>query len=356
MRLFTSKTKGLKHFLLAASALMYLFCPLISSADDKILYLQKELIDFYRGSAKLQLSKDLYISDIGDVYRKLESYSKKTFRVIPAQTFNIGQAHAGGLILIDVSMLAKNKSVFAWALAHEWAHECLDHQPNLYNVGTQWRFRRTPTEFEDEADKYAAEFIAHFNYAVEPVIQYLNNLPNFEGDFEHSSGGKRAAAVKKAYNAYKKANGNYIIKTRKQECLHTKHPYDISPITGMPAVCVHQMHDGDTEYYWVEKEPAKIKIGVKPLPPVHVPTPHSPASITIWIDDIKVGTIHNFKNPNSVKVDQFQPGSYPYKLHVLVTNVMTGTEIIDEEGSIEIENDAVYRVSKDDYGIHLEKD
>jgi hypothetical protein len=295
--------------------------PSASVAVPPDLRLQQEVIDYYKGLTTLMLDMDPYNSRYMDVVKKLESYSDKVFRVVPLQTFNGGQAHAGGLILIDISALAKSETVLAYLLAHEWGHEALGHQPNLYNpTGSSWKLRASPTEIEDEADEYAGEFLAHFNYDIEPVVRYLERLPENPADVEHSTGSQRARRVQRAYDAYRREHGKYIIKTRKTECFHTRHWADISPVTGSLTICAHQMHlSGDTRYFWngEDEDVVRFSIRIRQLPR-SVPGPL--ASVTITIDDVEVGTVHNWKSPYSVSVNQFGAGEHQYKLRAVITS------------------------------------
>ena len=139
-------------------------------------------------------------SRVGRVYRQLVQDTGKQFRVFPAQTGNIGQAHAGGLILIDISKLSEPTPVLAFWLAHEWAHLELGHQPNIYRPQgtTQWQV--VPTQREDQADIWAARFLARQGYPVEQVVQHLRQLPHSPYDHSHSEGWVRAQNVQNAYS------------------------------------------------------------------------------------------------------------------------------------------------------------
>jgi len=123
------------------------------------------------------------------VVRALEAWSGRTFPVLAAQTFCWGQAHAGGVILLDVSSAAQSSAVLAFRLAHEWGHQALGHH-------AAQRARFSHTELEDEADVYAGRFLFAGGYDVEAVKRALGRLPAVAGDV-HSGGVQRAALVQR---------------------------------------------------------------------------------------------------------------------------------------------------------------
>lgn len=160
-----------------------------------------EVARFFRGVQKVQLEGwgPLNAKVLG-VAKKLVDYSGMVFPVVPAQTFTIGQAHAGGWILLDLSTAMRPKDELAFWLAHEWGHEALGHQPNFYRpVGEPWRSRETPTADEDAADFYAGGFICKGRYDIAKVIASLRKLPHAHGDTAHSDGRKRARTALAGY-------------------------------------------------------------------------------------------------------------------------------------------------------------
>jgi hypothetical protein len=58
-----------------------------------------------------------------EIYQQLVSYSGMNYPIVFGQTFNWGQAHNGGLIIIDYSSINKNKNILAFVFAHEWGHQ-----------------------------------------------------------------------------------------------------------------------------------------------------------------------------------------------------------------------------------------
>lgn len=163
-------------------------------------YFLEELNDAYGG----QMFYAHNYHKTSDVYQKLAEYSGMNFPVVFNQTFHWGEAHYGGLIILDYSTINKNEDVLAFMFAHEWAHQALGHQPNLYKPnGSYWRVKTSSTQYEDEADFYAGQFLRQYNYDVDAVVSYLRSLPDFEGK-EHSSGKERANTVLKAYNGSSK--------------------------------------------------------------------------------------------------------------------------------------------------------
>lgn len=167
--------------------------------SEKQSYFLRELQDAYGG--QLEFAKDY--EKTTQTYNELVNYSGMQFPVVFNQTFNWGQAHYGGLIILDYSTIHKNKHVLAFVFAHEWGHQALGHQPNLYNPnGNRWQVKTTSTQLEDEADFYAGKFLAKYNYSIDEVTEYLSALPELN-DHTHSSGVKRAQTVLSGYNSFK---------------------------------------------------------------------------------------------------------------------------------------------------------
>jgi hypothetical protein len=158
-------------------------------------YFLKELNDAYGGQIFYAKNYD----KTSNVYRRLVEYSGMNFPVVFNQTFHWGEAHYGGLIILDYSTINKNKDILAFMFAHEWAHQALGHQPNLYKPnGSLWRVKTSSTQYEDEADFYAGQFLYQYNYNIDAVANYLKSLPDIGGE-QHSSGKERANTVLNVY-------------------------------------------------------------------------------------------------------------------------------------------------------------
>lgn len=178
------------------------------------------------------------------IYKELVAYSGMDYPIVFGQTFNWGQAHNGGLIIIDYSTINKNKHILAFVFAHEWGHQALGHQANIYNPqGSAWKYRSSSTQSEDEADVYSGKFLATYGYDLSTVYTYLYSLPATD-DHTHSTGKVRAELVKKGYNS---VNGSSTETYPKEEyetitvpCTHLTHP------NGDLIRCSHPAHyNGD---------------------------------------------------------------------------------------------------------------
>lgn len=174
------------------------------------------------------------------IYNQLKNYTGMDYPVLFVQTFNWGQAHNGGLIFIDYSSLNKNVNILAFVLAHEWGHEALGHEANIYHPnGSGWQCS-SDKEKEDEADDYAGKFMAKYGYNLDVVYSYLRNLPDM-GDDTHSTGPERAETIRSAYQSVSGGGGGNTSggggsRQRVVPCTHPAHPYgDFSP-------CTHAMH------------------------------------------------------------------------------------------------------------------
>lgn len=201
-------------------------------------YLIKEWGDAYGG----QIYYAYNYPKASAIYNELVQYSNMTFPIVFGQTFNWGQAHKGGLIIIDYSSINKNRHILAFVFAHEWGHQALGHQPNIYNPsGNIWQFQSSSTQSEDQADVYSGKFLATYNYDLNTVYQYLSSLPETE-DHTHSTGKVRAELVKKGYNSVTGGTHNSTTIPGEQyetitvSCIHLTH------VNGDLFPCSHQAH------------------------------------------------------------------------------------------------------------------
>ncbi|MGZ5030530.1 MAG: hypothetical protein ACXV8I_08030 [Methylobacter sp.] len=184
-------------------AVLFGLSPAIALALSPWEYEQQEAMSYFNGANEIKTSGWGHLNDkVGRIATQLVEYSGQVFKIVPGQTFQWGQAHAGGWIILDISSASKPDPILAFRLAHEWGHQALGHQPNFYHpTGLQWTFRSSSTAVEDEADAYAGKFLAKYGYSLWDVAQELQNLPHFPSGDSHSDGLTRAAIVAKAYNS-----------------------------------------------------------------------------------------------------------------------------------------------------------
>ena len=160
-------------------------------------------------------------------------------------------------------------------MAHEYGHQVLGHQPNLYKpYGSPWRFRPSPTSDEDAADEYAGEFLAKYDYNVCAVAKFLERTPRIPNGDSHSDGVERAKIVKEAAGV--------------DDCENPDPP-----------------------------KPEKISFTVE-VDEIQVGA--LGAKIEIWIDNKRVGTITNIpdEGDTSVEVEGFLEGRHDWKLRAKV--------------------------------------
>lgn len=182
--------------------LLFMFFSQVSLSQNNLTKQQKyflnEINDAYGG--KIYYANNY--NKTSKIYKELSKFSGMHFPVVFNQTFRWGEAHYGGLIILDYSTINKNNDILAFVFAHEWGHQALGHQPNLYNpTGSYWKVRTSVTQDEDEADFYAGKFIRKYNYNIKAIVKYLNSLPVFNNDTQHSSNSKRAQNVIDGYNS-----------------------------------------------------------------------------------------------------------------------------------------------------------
>ena len=172
---------------------------------EQYIHQRKEFVKYLNGLPLISSELDPFNSQsrVGKIYRKLVKYSGKHFPLYTAQTNQIGQAHHGGIIIIDISKLNEPEEILAFWLAHEWGHQDLGHQSNIYQPvqKTKWEYNILPTKKEDEADAYAAKFLAEMDYDIDSVVYQLSKLPTNPFNHSHSDGPLRALHVKKVYES-----------------------------------------------------------------------------------------------------------------------------------------------------------
>lgn len=164
-------------------------------------YNQKEAASYFSGLENVQLSGWGGLENkVDPVIAQLVEYSGESYKVIGVQTNQWGLAYAGGYILFDISSAASSKPILAFRLAHEWGHQVLGHQPNLYHPdGGGWKYRVNSAATEDAADNYAGHFLAKYGYSLDEVVAELNSMP-VSNDKSHSDGKSRAKTVANAYH------------------------------------------------------------------------------------------------------------------------------------------------------------
>jgi len=167
--------------------------PTLSSQEQ---YFLNEIKDAYGGIYQMSYNYPRAYH----IYQQLMGYSGMNYYVTFAQTFNAGQAHYGGLIILDYSTINKRQEILAFIFAHEWAHQALGHQANIYfpNGSRAARMQAIPSANEDAADAYAGRFLSRYGYNLSVVTNFLKNLPDGD-DHTHSSGADRADIVEAAY-------------------------------------------------------------------------------------------------------------------------------------------------------------
>ena len=199
----------------------------------------EEMLDYFQGLAQLNFEWSPQESPLAPIYSQLKEFSGVEYRIIPGQSVEWGQAHSGGIIILDISALQRPKPILAYMLAHEWGHEALGHQSNLYPAtGTMWSFRFSSHREEEEADIYAGRFLAEYGYSLEQVTRFLGTLPDH---FLQRHSTRRAETVSQAYSRHSKNKGNDRQEERAtmvEECSHPLHP------DGHTVACEHRLHSG----------------------------------------------------------------------------------------------------------------
>ncbi len=206
------------------------------------------MLDYFGELARLDLEWSPQDSPLALIYRQLKEFSGVDYRIVPGQAVEWGQAHSNGIILVSMSAFQKPNPILVYRLAHEWGHEALEHQSNLYpTTGEMWEFRLSLIREEEQADIYAGGFLAEYDYSLEQIIPYLGTLPDH---FRQRDAFIRAETLSTAYSQHwvKRGLARYIEKKRNNhqegatsvvgKCTHPLHP------NGHPVACEHRLHVG----------------------------------------------------------------------------------------------------------------
>ncbi len=104
-------------------------------------------------------------------------------------------------IYIDVPALPKAIEPIGAILAFQWAMIASHQLPTIYA-----KLLKNPIDLltaKQQADKFSAIFLAHFNYDIQKVIEYLNTTPSLATCYQSTEAGTLRA--KKIAKTYKKA-------------------------------------------------------------------------------------------------------------------------------------------------------
>ena len=175
------------------------------------------------------------------IYEQLREYSAKDFQVVVGRTARWGESHPGGVIVLDAGTLQKPKEIRAFIIAHQWAHEALGHQPNIYALASgATGFRLTPPPEERDADVYAGEFLRHAGYDLGPVLAYLRETSEKASTGRGSVGSDRAESVSSGYAVVADATRVGVPCTHIRECEHRSPCIHKGPCTH-ETVCQHRV-------------------------------------------------------------------------------------------------------------------
>ena len=125
--------------------------------------------------------------DIVDILNKLFEYSNCYIEVrndvnLPMPGFSYIEKDIHGrilpVIILNLLLIPNDSNVLAHIISHEWGHHILRHieYTSTPNVMKQENFA-IKQQKENEADKYAANFIKKYSYNKEPIIAFFREHP-----------------------------------------------------------------------------------------------------------------------------------------------------------------------------------
>lgn len=115
------------------------------------------------------------------IQEELREFTKIDIKVL-FQAPHKHQIGAGGLIFLDLPMMPKAVDALAAIFAYQWGLLALNHLPEKYR-----KLIRNPIDnlsAQRAADKFAAIFLAHHNYDMSIVYNYLTTCNEFPRFFE----------------------------------------------------------------------------------------------------------------------------------------------------------------------------
>jgi hypothetical protein len=243
-----------KHFseITASMRLLALFNVLLLTAanglaQSSLTLEQENVINDWKDSSGGKIIHASNDPKAAAIHYQLARFTGMQYPVIFAETVDWGYGHFGGVIIIDQSSIDKDRNILAFIFAHEWAHQLLGHQPNIYRTSNGvWKYNACRAQSEDEADVYAGKFLAIFGYEPNIVYDYLSALPKSD-HHTHSTGKERAELVRRGYTSVnvdktpiqqglEAASSGYKPTTVK--CTHLVHP------AGDEIPCKHFAHHG----------------------------------------------------------------------------------------------------------------
>lgn len=135
-----------------------------------------------------------------EIWIELVEDTGMMFPVWPAQQNNLGQALPNGVILLDLSVAGDDEeSVTAFWLAHEYGHQVIGHPRLMITQMGQFIVALGGTRIEDDADRWAARFLNRNSYDIDPVLEFLCDMPGGGAADMHSTGPQRARNVASAF-------------------------------------------------------------------------------------------------------------------------------------------------------------
>lgn len=135
---------------------------------------------------------------ISPIHEELKSFTLaeiKFFFETPASRSKIVNG-----IYIDVPSLPKSIEAIAAILAFQWGMLALHQLPPIYS-----KMLKNPIDLltaKQQADKFSAIYLAHFDYDIEKVMDYLNTTPHLPSYYQSSEACSLRA--KKMLKTYKK--------------------------------------------------------------------------------------------------------------------------------------------------------
>lgn len=183
-------------WLLAASAcLVALNVQPAAQSGNPAAFWQRQMGGFQRAVSDPSINQRVYT-----IWTQLVRASGQMYEVRPAQQNTLGQALPNGVILLDLSVAGDDEeAVTAFWLAHEWGHQVMGHPQLMITRLGQFIAASGGTAAEDAADRWAARFLRTSRYDVEPVLDFLCDLPGGGYGDSHSTGPQRARNVATAY-------------------------------------------------------------------------------------------------------------------------------------------------------------
>lgn len=113
---------------------------------------------------------------LAPIVMRLRKFTGKDFPIEFERHYRRGLAKPNGVISLDFATLAKSNGELALIVAHEWAHQSLEHLTSSVSEH----------DAECQADYWGGIFLGYFHYDLNDVLRIRLSMPATDAQFERA--------------------------------------------------------------------------------------------------------------------------------------------------------------------------